>query len=70
MIIVVLISHINIETHQFYVKVFCIFWDFMHFYGTGQMPTRTMFPGFHIILGSPHKNVKLGAYCISTDTFF
>jgi hypothetical protein len=69
MIIVVLISHINIVTHQFYVQVFCVFWEFMHFYGAGQMPARTMFPGFYTILSSSHKTVKLGSYCISTGTF-
>jgi len=62
MIIVVLISHMNIVTHQFYAQVVCIFWDFVHFYGAGQMPTRTMFPRFY-------KNVNLGSYCILTDTF-
>lgn len=56
-------------THQFYAQVVCIFWDLMHFYGAGQMPTRTMFPRFYTILGSPHKNVNLGSYCILTDTF-
>jgi hypothetical protein len=39
-------------------------------YGPGQMPIRTMFPGFYVILGCPNTKVKSGfccKSCISTE---
>lgn len=61
---------------QFYIPAFCVFHTFTHFLcGTGQLPIRTVLPGFYThpyfmpFLCGPHRNVISDFLMLLTSLF-